>query len=125
MTYFYCILNSLLTWLFIYLFNLWHANVWSDLSDIVGSPELSDGFVFGVELEGLFSVKVLVSPKTTSGSSETEHWEWDWNWDIDTDLSDVDFVGEFSGGGTVVGENGGSVTVEKDSCKKWWVLEIL
>ncbi|KAF1765613.1 hypothetical protein GCK72_005566 [Caenorhabditis remanei] len=62
-------------------------------------------------LSELFSVEVEISEEGTARASEREHREWDWDWHVDSDLSDIDFIGELSGGGTVAGEDGGSVSV--------------
>jgi len=81
------------------------------VSNVISSPERGNGFEFSVKLEGLFTVKVLVTPETASSTSETEHWKWHRDWNVDADLTDIDFVCEFPGGGTVVSENSRSVSV--------------
>jgi len=81
------------------------------VSNVISSPERGNSLEFSVKLEALFTVKVLVTPETASSTSETEHWKWHRDWNVDTDLTDINFVGELPGGGTVVGEDSSSVSV--------------
>jgi len=47
-----------------------------------------------------FSIKVGISHETSPGTSEREHGERYGNWNVDSDLPNVNFVGEFTSGGS-------------------------
>ena len=58
-----------------------------------------------------FAVEVHVSAEGSARSGEGEHGQRYWNGHVDSDLSDVDVLDEFPGGGAVGGEDGRAVTV--------------
>lgn len=75
------------------------------------APQLGNSFGLRVEFDSLFAIEMIVAQKAAAGAGEREHWQWHWNGYIHTDLSDIDLVYEFAGGGTVGCENSGTVTV--------------
>ena len=58
-----------------------------------------------------FAVEVHVASEGSARSGEGEHGQRHWDGHVDSDLSDVDVLDEFPGGGAVGGEDGGSVAV--------------
>ena len=61
-----------------------------------------------------------ITHEGTAGAGEGHHGQRHRNGDVDSDLADVNVLGELSGGGAVVGENGRpvAVLVRVDQLKK-------
>lgn len=78
---------------------------------ILVAPEGSDSLGRGVEADSRLAVEVDISTDRSTGASEGEHGQWDWDGDVDADLASINLVGELSGSGAALGEDGSAVTV--------------
>jgi len=73
-------------------------------------PARSNGLPLSVEVNSSLTVEVGSSPHGGLVSGEGEHGEWDWDGEVDSDLSGLDFVNEFTGDVSVLGEKSNTVT---------------
>merc|ERR1712012_1227249 len=88
-----------------------HGDGGLGVCSILCTPHGCDGLDLGVELDALLTVEVLVTTETAAGTSEGEHRQGHGDGYVHSNLPDIDLLRVSSGGGAVVGEDGGAVTV--------------
>ncbi|KNC31680.1 hypothetical protein FF38_10339, partial [Lucilia cuprina] len=81
------------------------------MGNISFTPQLGDSLGLSIELNTLFAIEMMITTERAASTGEGEHGQGYRDGYINTYLTNIDFVDKFAGGGTIGGENGGTVTV--------------